>query len=92
MVVYYLPPPADQGPEALRAPPLRERLQRAWWRLCVAVVEIRGILRPGSYLPRPDLVGMFEAGEVPGRERRPGRVTDLESARRRRATHGPRPS
>ncbi len=55
MSVYYLPtrPPDDPVPSTSEWPSLAVRLRNAWWRLRLAIIEMRGILRsqPRYVLP-----------------------------------------
>ncbi len=90
--VYYLPAPAAETVTAPAEEPVRlvRRLRNAWWRLRLAVTEIRAILRQ----PRPrytldDYAAILELedeGRVRARARRGGRpaqVIDFEAARAR---------
>jgi hypothetical protein len=87
MNVYYLPTRTPVEPESIAPewPSLPERLRNAWWRVRLAVVEIRGLLRGR---PRYDLGGLayeslFDEEPVPARRpsRPPARVIDFEAAR-----------
>ncbi len=96
MNVYYLPtrPPTAPEPIISEWPNLPTRLRNAWWRVRLAMVEIRGILRP-----RPRYVAgaleyepiLDEPPFVPARRpSRPASVIDFEAARRRLGRdHGP---
>ncbi|HEV8643540.1 MAG TPA: hypothetical protein VGV13_20890 [Methylomirabilota bacterium] len=89
--VYYLPRPESPAPASVEPewPTLWSRLQTAWWRLRLAVAEVRGILRRPRYRLAPgDYGALFEDAVeliVPSRPRRarPARVIDFESARLR---------
>lgn len=89
--VYYLPRPLSPEPASTEPewPSVWSRLQTAWWRLQLAVAEVRGILRRPRYRLTPgDYEVLFEDAAdlvVPPRPRRahPARVIDFESARQR---------
>jgi hypothetical protein len=92
MSVYYLPTRTPEIPEPLAPewPSLPIRLRNAWWRVRLAVVEVRGLLR-GQ--PRCDMGGvayepLFDDEEpLPApRPARPARIIDFEAARRRLAS------
>lgn len=95
MNVYYLPTRTSPAPETIAPewPSFPERLRNAWWRVRLAMVEVRGLLRAR---PRCDLGGaayepLFDEEPIPARRpTRPARVIDFEAARRRLAS-GPRP-
>jgi hypothetical protein len=95
MNVYYLPSRTPSVPEPLTPewPSLRVRLRNAWWRVRLAIVEVRGLLRAR---PRYDLGGvayepLFDEELIPARRSAgPARVIDFEAARRRLASC-PRP-
>lgn len=88
--VYYLPtlaPAEVPAPEPVR---MVRRLRNAWWRLRLAFVEIRTILRqPQQRLTLDDYVALLELeDEERSRRRRPrpgrpARVIDFEAARLR---------
>ncbi|MGH7325555.1 MAG: hypothetical protein ACREJ9_13060 [Candidatus Rokuibacteriota bacterium] len=89
MNVYYLPTRIPSGPEPIVSewPSFPTRLRNAWWRVRLAMVEVRGILRS-----RPRYMGGVLAYEplaedeplVPTRRpSRPATVIELEAARRR---------
>jgi hypothetical protein len=83
--VYYLPLAADVVPEPKpQRGTLPRRLRHAWWRLRVAVAEIRAILRPRHRSAVDESLGWLDVprGTVEARSRqRPARVIDLETAR-----------
>jgi len=91
--VYFLPSPTPAAPAATAVEPVRllRRLRNAWWRLRLALSEIRTILRrPSPRLTLDDYVGLLEFGEEQQRPRRrrprasrPGRLLDFETARLR---------
>lgn len=95
MNVYYLPTrtPAAPEPIAPEWPSFPVRLRNAWWRVRLAVVEVRGLLRGR---PHDDLGGfayepLFDEEPIPTpRPARPARVIDFEAARVRLASR-PRP-
>jgi hypothetical protein len=86
--VYYLPLPPETEPEILEPewPSFTSRLRNAWWRLRLALAEVRGILGARRRRIRHEqyaaLFGEAEAA-APSRPRRssPARVIDFESAR-----------
>ena len=91
MSVHYLPTrmPVESESMASEWPSFPMRLRNAWWRVRLAVVEIRGLLRG-----RPryhDLGGvayepLFDEEPIPARRPvRPARVIDFEAARLRLA-------
>jgi len=88
--VYYLPMTAAvdvlQEPEW---PGLRTRLRNAWWRLRLALAEVRGILRRPRGLS-PEDVAAFGEADTPRHRRhgRPARVISFEDARRRLRPEG----
>jgi hypothetical protein len=91
MNVYYLPTRLAAAPEPLAAewPSFPVRLRNAWWRLRLAVVEVRGLLRAR---PQYDLSApyepLFEDEPIPApRPARPARVIDFEAASRRLRPH-----
>lgn len=83
--VYYLPvaSPAEMVAEP-GWPTFGTRLRNAWWRLRLAVAEVRGILRRPRQ-PGPEAYVGFAALEVMRvpRRSRPARVIDFEAARQR---------
>jgi len=86
MSVYYLPTRTPTAPEPLATewPTLPVRLRNAWWRLRLAIVEMRGILRsrPRYTMPANQYDLFAETPPAP-RPARPARVIDLEQARQR---------
>ena len=87
--VYYLPSTAAD-PEPIKPPTrwsiLRARMTRRWWRLRIAVSEIRGVLRrPGRRTLEAEFPGLFEAAariaERPASRREPARILDFDAAR-----------
>ena len=96
MNVYYLPTRTPDEPELLDAewPSFGVRLRNAWWRVRLAVVEVRGLLRGR---PRYDLGGvayepLLDEEPLPAlRPARPAKIIDFEAARRRLASR-PRPN
>jgi hypothetical protein len=88
--VYYLPVPTPEEPEPRleRASTLR-RWRNAWWRLRVAVAEIRAILKSRPRYSPQDYSILLDAADplVRARERRrPARIIDFEMARLRLRT------
>lgn len=90
--VYYLPTPATEAFTAPVEEPVRlvRRLRNAWWRLRLAVIEIRAILRqPRQRYTLDDYAAILELedeGRVRARARRgnrPAQVIDFEAARAR---------
>lgn len=86
--VYYLPAPAGAVPVPA-APPTRfvRRLRHAWWRLRLALAEIRAILRrprPPARLGPLEPDGPVEPAVARRRPVGPARVIDFEVARLRR--------
>ncbi len=90
--VYYFPAPTPAAPAAAAVEPVRflRRLRNAWWRLRLALSEIRTILRrPSRRFTLDDYVGLleFEEEQRPRRRRsrpsQPGRLIDFETARLR---------
>jgi hypothetical protein len=96
MSVYYLPTRTPDEPDPLDAewPSFGVRLRNAWWRVRLAVVEVRGLLRGR---PRYDVGGvayepLFDEEPLPApRPARPAQIIDFEAARRRLASR-PRPN
>lgn len=89
--VYYLPVPTPHEPEPrLERPSAMRRWRNAWWRLRVAVAEIRAILKSRPRYSPQDYSILLDATEPLARvreRRRPARVIDFEMARvRLRAT------
>src|SRR5687768_2383261 len=91
--VYYLPLPTSPASELttpVSASSPWRRWRHAWWRLRVAVAEIRAILRPRRRSPSLDLAALLDAdleATTPVRRvvrRSPARVIDFEHARLRR--------
>jgi hypothetical protein len=83
--VYYLPvTPTVEAVAEPEWPTLATRLRNAWWRLRLALAEVRGILRRPRRLGPEDyaVFADMEVVRVP-RRTRPARVIDFESARRR---------
>lgn len=89
--VYYLPLSLEADSPELEPewPSFTSRLRNAWWRLRLALAEMRGILgaRPRRCLPGEDYEVLFDESdvvveEVPRRST-PARVIDFESARQR---------
>lgn len=96
MNVYYLPTrtSSEQEPMISQWPSFPTRLRNAWWRVRLAMVEVRGILRS-----RPRYMGGLVAYEALGEEefpappRRPARpatVIEFDAARRRLRRDGSR--
>lgn len=91
--VYHFPAPTSAAPSAAPLEPVRllRRLRNAWWRLRLALSEIRTILRrPSQRFTLDDYVGLLEFEEEQQRPRRrrsrpsqPGRLIDFETARLR---------
>ena len=90
--VYYFPSTTPAAPAPTAVEPVRfvRRLRNAWWRLRLALSEIRTILRrPTQRLTLDDYVGLleFEDEQRPrrrrGRASHPGRLIDFETARLR---------
>ena len=91
--VYYLPSPTPPAPPTAAVEPVRflGRLRNAWWRLRLALSEIRTILqKPRQRFTLDDYVVLldFEEEQQRPRRRRPrpgqrGRVIDFEIARLR---------
>lgn len=86
--VYYLPVGAAAEAPAPEPVRLARRLRNAWWRLRLAVAEIRAILRqPEQRLTLDDYVALLEREDEgrrrPRRQSRPARVIDFEAARLR---------
>ncbi len=83
--VYYLP--VASTPEVFTEPEwpgVATRLRNAWWRLRLALAEMRGILRRPRRLGSRDYAAFAGLDTVrPTRRRRPARIIDFESARRR---------
>ncbi|HSE92152.1 MAG TPA: hypothetical protein VLF19_02515 [Methylomirabilota bacterium] len=83
--VYYLPvAPVAEAIAEREWPTMGTRLRNAWWRLRLALAEVRGILRrPRRF--QPDAHAEFAELEVVrvSRRSRPARIIDLDSARRR---------
>jgi len=83
--VYYLP--VASTAEMLAEPEwptLKTRLRNAWWRLRLALAEVRGILRRPRRLGSEDYAAFADMDVVRvTRRSRPARVIDFESARRR---------
>ncbi|HEY7362879.1 MAG TPA: hypothetical protein VIE37_02130 [Methylomirabilota bacterium] len=92
MSVYYLPTRTltDSDPSTTEWPSLPERLRNAWWRLRLAIVEMRAILRsqPRSTGPSTQY-DLFSEVPPPPRPSRPARVIDFEEARQRLRPAGP---
>ena len=97
MSIHYLPTRTPAEAEFLDTewPSFPVRLRNAWWRVRLAFVEVRGLLRGR---PSYDLGGvayepLFDEEEpLPApRPARPARIIDFEAARRRLASR-PRPS
>ena len=90
--VYYFPSTTPAVPVPTAVEPVRfiRRLRNAWWRLRLALSEIRTILRrPTQRLTLDDYVGLLEFEDEQQRPRRrrrngqPGRLIDFETARLR---------
>jgi hypothetical protein len=84
MSVYYLPTRNLTEPDSSTSewPSLSERLRNAWWRLRLAIVEMRGILRSQPRYTGP--MTEYDLADVPpARPRRPARIIDIEQARQR---------
>jgi hypothetical protein len=90
--VYYFPSTTPTAPAPTAVEPVRfmRRLRNAWWRLRLALSEIRTILRrPSQRLTLDDYVGLLEFEDDQQRPRRrrrsgqPGRLIDFETARLR---------
>jgi len=90
--VYYFPSttPAAPAPTAVEPVSFARRLRNAWWRLRLALSEIRTILRrPTQRLTLDDYVGLLEFEDEQQRPRRrrrngqPGRLIDFETAKLR---------
>jgi hypothetical protein len=90
--VYYFPSTTPVVPVPTAVEPVRfmRRLRNAWWRLRLALSEIRTILRrPTQRLTLDDYVGLLEFEDEQQRPRRrrrngqPGRLIDFETARLR---------
>src|SRR5947209_19858392 len=91
--VYYFPVRTPESPPTAAVDPVRSlrRLRNAWWRLRLALSEIRTILRrPTQRLTLDDYVGLLEFEDEQQRPRRrrgrashPGRLIDFETARLR---------
>ncbi len=84
--VYYLPVASTAEVLPVQEwPTFRTRMRNAWWRLRLALAEVRGILRRPRRLAPEDyasFAGGVDIVRVPRRSR-PARVIDFESARRR---------
>lgn len=82
MNVYYLPTRTQNEPVSTISewPSLAVRLRNAWWRLRLAVIEMRGILRSQ---PRFTAYDFFSAAPLPPRPSGPARIIDFEQARQR---------
>lgn len=90
--VYYLPFPVSEelGPRVERSSTWR-RWRNAWWRLRVAVAEIRAILRSRPRSAPADQAILWDAHRAVARVRHPhhsARIIDFESARLRLRTAG----
>lgn len=86
MNVYYLPTriPTEPVPTTSEWPSLPVRLRNAWWRLRLAIVEMRGILRSQPRYTTPAIsYDFFSAATPPPRPSGPARVIDFEQARQR---------
>jgi hypothetical protein len=87
MNVYYLPTRSEADPVLPPSewPSLPVRLRNAWWRLRLAIVEMRGILRSQPrYVVPANQYDFFSAEPAPApRPSRPARVIDFEQARQR---------
>lgn len=87
MNVYYLPARTSVAPEPIASawPSLPVRLRNVWWRLRLAMVEVRGLLRSRpQYELGVAYEPLFEDEPMPvPRPARPARLIDFEEARRR---------
>jgi hypothetical protein len=86
MNVYYLPtrPTDEPVPATSEWPSLAVRLRNAWWRLRLAIIEMRGILRSRPrYTVPANQYDLFSEVVPPRRPARPARVIDFEQARQR---------
>ena len=87
MSVYYLPTRTltDPDPVTSEWPSFPVRLRNAWWRLRLAIVEMRGILRshPRYTMPANPYDLFSEAPPAPPRPVGPARVIDFDQARQR---------
>jgi hypothetical protein len=90
--VYYLPAPVEPDPVEVATEPewpsFSVRVRNAWWRLRLAVAEVRGILRrPRRRSFGDDVVLLDEAIDPTPRPRPrpagPARVIDFDAARLR---------
>jgi hypothetical protein len=90
--VYYLPTLVEPDPVELAAQPewpsFAVRVRNAWWRLRLAVAEVRGILRrPRRRAFGDDVVLLDEATDPAPRQRLrpagPARIIDFDAARLR---------
>jgi hypothetical protein len=82
MNVYYLPSRSSTAPPPLESnwPSFRVRLRNAWWRVLLAVVEVRALLRRRPRYSEDSFE--FPAPVVPALTR-PAQVIDFDAARRR---------
>ncbi|MGH7308549.1 MAG: hypothetical protein ACREK6_07630 [Candidatus Rokuibacteriota bacterium] len=86
MSVYYLPKRSltDPVPSTSEWPSLPERLRNAWWRLRLAIVEMRGILRSQPrHCGATTQYDLFSDELPPARPSRPARILDFVEARQR---------
>jgi hypothetical protein len=86
MSVYYLPTRSQTEPMSMNSewPSLAVRLRNAWWRLRLAVIEMRGILRSQPrYAASAASYEFFSAATPAPRPCGPARIIDFEQARQR---------
>lgn len=85
MSVYYLPTRTltDSVPSTSEWPSLPERLRNAWWRLRLAIVEMRSILRSQPRYTGPSTEYDVFPDPPSRRPTRPARIIDFEQARQR---------
>ncbi|MGH7390433.1 MAG: hypothetical protein ACREM3_13390 [Candidatus Rokuibacteriota bacterium] len=83
--VYYLPvAPAAETIVEPEWPGVGARMRNAWWRLRLALAEVRGILRRPRRLRPHDYAAYADLEVVRvSRRSRPARIIDFDSARRR---------
>lgn len=92
--VYYLPQPVPAEPELIEPewPSFWCRLRNAWWRLRLALAEVRAVLRHPRHRFAREYGALFEESDVivPRRPAptRPARIIDFDLARRRLRPQG----